>query len=54
MHNIEVAMGDAQTSDKGRAFYLKNMLLSMQMEEGESISEHLLKLKDIRDQLLSI
>lgn len=32
-------------------FYLKKMLFSMQMEEGESISEHLLKLKNIKDQL---
>jgi hypothetical protein len=37
-----------KTSDKGREFYLKNMNLSLQMEEAKSISEHLLKLKGIR------
>lgn len=43
-----------ETSDKGRAFFLKNMLFSMVMEEHASLQEHLLKIKDIQEQLLAI
>jgi hypothetical protein len=43
-----------ETSDKGRAFFLKNMLFSIKMEESNSLQDHLLKTKDIRDQLKSI
>jgi hypothetical protein len=43
-----------ETSDKGRAFFLKNMLFSIKMEEFDSLQDHLLKIKDIRDQLKSI
>jgi hypothetical protein len=37
-----------ETSDKGRAFFLKNMLFSITMSEGASLQEHLLKIKDMR------
>ena len=43
-----------ETSDKGRTLYLKNLLYSTKLVEGASVSEHLLKLKDIKDQLLAI
>jgi hypothetical protein len=43
-----------ETSNKGRAFFLKNMLFSIKMEEFDSLQDHLLKIKDIRDQLKSI
>jgi hypothetical protein len=43
-----------ETSDKGRAFFLKNMLFSMMMDEHASLQEHLLKIKDIREQLMAI
>jgi hypothetical protein len=35
-----------ETSDKGRAFFLKNMF-SMMMDKHASLKEHLLKIKDI-------
>ena len=38
-----------KTSDKSRAFFLKNMLFSIMMSEGASLQEHLLKIKDIRE-----
>jgi hypothetical protein len=40
--------------DKGRAFFLKNMLFSIKMSEGESFQENLLKIKDIQEQLEAI
>jgi hypothetical protein len=40
-----------ETSNKGRAFFLKNMLFSNKMEKFDSFQDHLLKTKDIRDQL---
>jgi len=43
-----------EISDKGRAFFLKNMLFSIKMSEGASLQEHLLKIKDIREQLEAI
>jgi hypothetical protein len=43
-----------ETSNKGRVFFLKNMLFSIKMEEFDSLQDHLLKIKDIRDQLKSI
>jgi hypothetical protein len=43
-----------ETLNKGRAFYLKNSMFSMQREEGKSIFYHLLKLNDIRNQWLAI
>jgi hypothetical protein len=36
-----------EISDKGQAFFLKNMLFSIKMSEGASLQEHLLKIKDI-------
>jgi hypothetical protein len=35
-----------ETSDKGRAFFLKIKLFSIQMEESDSLQDHLLKLKN--------
>ncbi|KAH9307812.1 hypothetical protein KI387_035723, partial [Taxus chinensis] len=42
-----------QTSEKSRVLYLKNMLFSVKLQGG-SLSEHLLRMKDLRDQLASI
>jgi len=39
-----------ETSDKSRAFFLKNQLFSIMMDEHTSLQEHLNKIKDIRDQ----
>jgi hypothetical protein len=36
------------------AFFLKNMLFSIMMDESASLQEHLLKIKDIREQLLPL
>jgi hypothetical protein len=36
-----------ETSDRGRTFYLKNMLCSIMMDEHSSLWEHFLKIKDI-------
>ena len=38
-----------ETSDKSRAFFLKNQLFSIMMDEHMSLQEHLNKIKDIRD-----
>jgi hypothetical protein len=43
-----------ETSDKGRAFFLKNLLFSSKMDESESLQDHLLKIKDLREQLNAI
>ena len=43
-----------ETSDKGRAFFLKNMLFSIMMDDQVSLQEHLMKIKNIRDQLEAI
>jgi hypothetical protein len=43
-----------ETSDKGIAFFLKNMLFSMMMDEYASLQEHFLKIKDILEQLMVI
>eukprot|EP00253_Pinus_taeda_P004299 PITA_04299 len=43
-----------ETSDKSRAFFLKNQLFSIMMDEHISLQEHLNKIKDIRDQLEAI
>eukprot|EP00253_Pinus_taeda_P009126 PITA_09126 len=43
-----------ETSDKSRAFFLKNKLFSIMMDEHMSLQEHLNKIKDIRDQLEAI
>eukprot|EP00253_Pinus_taeda_P006482 PITA_06482 len=40
-----------ETSDKSRAFFLKNQLFSIMMDEHMSLQEHPNKIKDIRDQL---
>jgi len=39
-----------ETSKQSGAFFLKNMLFSIKMEEHHSLQGHLLKIKDIRDQ----
>jgi hypothetical protein len=36
-----------EISDKGQTLFLKNMLFSINMSEGASLQEHLLKIKDI-------
>ncbi|KAH9314961.1 hypothetical protein KI387_023588, partial [Taxus chinensis] len=46
--------GKYQTSEKSRVLYLKNMLCSVKLQEGGSLSEHLLWMEDLRDQLFSI
>jgi hypothetical protein len=43
-----------EISDKGHAFFLKNMLFSIKMSEGASLQEYLLKIKGIREQLEAI
>ena len=43
-----------KTSDKGRAFFLKNMLFSITMDGSASLQEHLLKIKHIQKQLETI
>jgi hypothetical protein len=40
-----------ETSNKGTEFFLKNMLFSIKMVESDSLPDHLLKIKDIKDQL---
>ena len=40
-----------EISDKGRAFFLKNMLFSIKMSEGASLQENLLKIKDIWEKM---
>jgi len=40
-----------ETSNKGRAFSHKNMLFSIKKVEYNSLQDHLLKCKDVRDQL---
>eukprot|EP00253_Pinus_taeda_P005669 PITA_05669 len=43
-----------ETSNKSRAFFLKNQLFSIMMDEHVPLQEHLNKIKDIRDQLEAI
>lgn len=43
-----------ETSNKGRAFFLKNMLFSIMMDDQVSLQEHLMKIKNIHDQLEAI
>eukprot|EP01018_Ginkgo_biloba_P023781 Gb_00945 [translate_table: standard] len=43
-----------ETSNKTIMLYLKNMMYSMRMSEGDQIEDHLLRLKDVRDQLATI
>ena len=43
-----------EASDKGRAFFPKNMLFSIMIDESASLQKHLLKIKDIREQLTTI
>lgn len=43
-----------KTSNKSRAFFLKNSLFSVVMDEHKSLQEHLNKIYDIRDQLVAI
>jgi hypothetical protein len=43
-----------ETSNKGRVFFLKNMLFSIKMEKFDSLLDHLLKIKNIRDQMKPI
>ena len=43
-----------ETSDKSRAFFLKNQLFSIMMDEHISLQEHLNKIKAIRDQVEAI
>eukprot|EP00253_Pinus_taeda_P013936 PITA_13936 len=43
-----------ETSDKSRAFFLKNQLFSIMMDEHMSLQEHLNRIKDIRHQLEAI
>jgi hypothetical protein len=43
-----------QASEVGWALYLKNLLFSTKLQEGGFISEYLLQLKDLSDQLSAI
>lgn len=43
-----------QTSDKSRAFFLKNTMFSIIMDERTSPQAHLNMIQEIRDQLLAI
>jgi hypothetical protein len=43
-----------EISDKDRVFFLKNMLFLIKMSEVASLQEHLLKIKDILEQLEAI
>ena len=43
-----------ETSNKSKPFFLKSYLFSIIMDELMSLQEHLLKIKDIRDQLEAI
>jgi hypothetical protein len=43
-----------ETLNKDKAFFSKNMLFSIAMDENASLQEHLLKIKDIREQLSTI
>jgi hypothetical protein len=43
-----------QASKVGQALYLKNILFSTKLQEGGSIFEYLLQLKDLSDQLFAI
>lgn len=40
--------------NKGRVFFLKNMLFSIMMGDNMSLHDRLMKIKDIRDQLEAI
>jgi hypothetical protein len=40
-----------ETSDKGRAFFLENVLFSIKAKEFDSLQNHLIKITDIRNQL---
>lgn len=42
------------TSNKGKAFFLKNMLFSIMIDDKMSLQDHLKKIKDICDQLEAI
>jgi hypothetical protein len=42
-----------ETSNKGRVFFFENMLFSIKMD-SDFLQDHLLKNKDIKDQLKSI
>ena len=43
-----------ETFHKSRAFFLKNHLFSIMMDERMSLQEHLMKIKDICNQLEAI
>lgn len=43
-----------KTLDKGKVFFLKNMIPLIVMNETTSLQEHFLKIKDIEDQLFAI
>lgn len=44
----------AQTLGKGKAFFLVNMLFSIMVDEKMSLQDHLMKIKNIWDQLEAI
>lgn len=43
-----------ETSNKSKAFFLKNTLFSIVMDEQKSLQDHLNRIQEIRDQLLAI
>lgn len=43
-----------EASNKGKAIFLKNVLFSIMMNENASHPEHLFKIKDIKEQLMTI
>ena len=43
-----------ENSDKSKAFFPRNMLFTMKMEEFDSLQDHLMKINDTQDQLKSI
>lgn len=43
-----------EISDKGRAFFLKNILFSIKIKKHDSLQDHLFKIKDIQAQLKAI
>jgi hypothetical protein len=45
-----VCLRTLQTLDKGRSFFLKDMFLSIIMDESASLQENLIKIKHIKEQ----
>lgn len=43
-----------QVKNTAKVFFLRNQLSTLKMQEGDTLSNHLMKIKDLREELLSI